>query len=110
MNLRMAIGASQIENKGLCRCPRRARMTCFIMTTLAEPRAFDDQQIVMVGAVRVVTIQTVFSHRRMFPKLRPAFFGVAFGAILVYRVLYQLGRIGGTMRIMAVHARNLPLH
>ncbi len=56
------------------------------MTLLAQKRSSGDQQHLMVGAVRLMTVETVFPHRGMFPDERATFFRMALITHLINRI------------------------
>ena len=51
--------------------------SALVMTLLTEAGPFHFQKFVMVGTVGVVTVQTVFSNRRVIPKEGASLFGMA---------------------------------
>ena len=90
MDLRVAILAATADHarvgstalKRCCRCLIRAEELARVqrrrvVALLAEIRARGGEQLVVVGSVRLVTIGTALTHRRVFPKHRAAFFSVA---------------------------------
>lgn len=79
------------------------------MTALAQHRAAHGQHAWMVGAVWVVTIAAVFSDRRVLPKIRSAFLGMAIEAGIVQRLLGKLQVTGRTMCAVAAAAIHFSL-
>ena len=57
----------------------------------------------------VVAIATIFGDRRVFPKVRSAFLGVAIEARIVERLLYELQIVRCTMRAMTAAAVHFSL-
>lgn len=105
VNLRVAINAAAVDRKNRHRVARIGRMSsCRVMTALAQPRPRDLQQIVVDGAVRIMTVQAVFDHRRMLPEERTALFRMALEAYVINsRFLQQALRIAA-VRIVTVRA------
>ena len=68
---------------------------------LAEPRCSGFEQLRVTGPMRLVAVEAVFHHRRVFPQEGPAALGVAFVAVLVVRAFDQLLWIRGSMWVMA---------
>ena len=102
----LALPALRIEsNRWIARV---AVMLPARMTLLTQARPRDLQQEVVIGAVRVVTVQAALGHRRMLPQERSAFFCVALPANFVDgRRLQKVFRVAA-MRIVAVGANDLP--
>ena len=92
MYLGVTVRTRAIKDKPGCRGKRLARIADLDVTLLAEPWLFDREHIVMDRAVRVMTAQTVFQHRRVFPQKRAALIRVALIAVFVDRVLDQQRR------------------
>ena len=74
------------------------------VATLAKSRAIDDEQLLVIGAVRLVTIQAVLCYRRMFPQERATLVCMAFVAILVHGRFGQEFVIRRAVRVVAVAA------
>lgn len=75
---------------------------------LAEVRPLGDQELVMGGAVRVMTGSAVLRGRRMLPEERSPFFRVALVALLVEGVGgYQFIR-NGAVRVVAIGTFQFP--
>jgi len=70
----------------------RGRMIGFTMALLAQERLSHLQHTELVGAVRIVAIGAVFTHRLMLPQEWAAFFRMALITGLRNRVLDQLFR------------------
>ena len=47
-----------------------------VVALLAEIRSRGDQQLVVVGSVRLMTVRAIFANRRVLPQHRPALLGV----------------------------------
>ena len=77
------------------------------MTLVAEPRHAHLQQVVVDGPVGFMTIGTIFANRRMLMKKRPSSLRMAGITIFVDALLYELRRIGCSVGIVAVRARQL---
>ena len=108
MNLGVAIGATAVKGEPRCRQLRGRRMPGLVVALLAEPGHADFQQLRPGGAVRFVAAHAIFLHRRMFPQKRPAPLGVTLVTVFVDRAFGQHFRIGASVRIMAIGARDLP--
>src|SRR5580698_7029261 len=80
------------------------RMTCALMTRLAQERRPKFKKRRLRRSVRIVTVGAVLGHRLMFPEKRAAVFGVTGRASLIDGILNQLRRGGGTVRRMARRA------
>jgi len=52
-------------------------MPCLDMATLTEPGPIHRQQLLVIGTVRLMAIQTVLCHGRMLPKKRSTLIGMA---------------------------------
>jgi len=78
------------------------------MTLSADPGVGDFKEPVIVRTVRVVTVGTVLNGRRMLPKERPSSFRMAHETGLIDACLFELGRIGSPVRVMAVGAGHFP--
>src|SRR3990170_5347882 len=96
--------ARSVESKasgGELRC---CRMPCLDMATLTEPGPIHRQQLLVIGTVRLMAIQTVLSHGRMLPKKRSTLIGMALITILVNRSFRQEFFIRRTVRIVTIAA------
>src|SRR5262245_936224 len=102
MDLAVTVGAASVKEENRSRRPRRHRVTCCVMTRSAEPRVRNFEKPVIDGSVGLMAIATVFKYRRMCPQKRPAPLGVAGVTVLIDAGLFELGRVGGAVRIMAV--------
>src|SRR5262245_30706384 len=77
------------------------------MARSAEPWVGDFEQPVIDGSVGLMAIATVCKYRRMCPQKRPAPLGVAGITVLIDARLFELGRIGSAVRIMAARTDEL---
>ena len=77
------------------------------MTRLTQKRAGDDQQFLVIRAMRDVTVHAVLAHRCVLPQERTALLGVAGVALVVDRDgVDHLGRLS-PVRVVAVVAGDL---
>src|ERR1019366_8718913 len=76
---------------------------------VAQPRTRHFQQIFVVRAVRLVAVQAVLTHRRVFPQHRTALFSMTLVAILVHRSLADQLVRNAAMWVMAIRASQLAL-
>lgn len=83
------------------------RMESLAMALLAEPWLTHTQHAWLVGAVRIVAIGAILTHRLVFPQERSAFFLMALVTGLVDGILGELIGTGRAVRIMAVGAGHL---
>lgn len=109
MDLVVTIGTAAIKEKARARVPRRARVTWRHMALGTQPWIANFKQTVIDRTMRFMTIGAVFHHGRMFPKKRPAPLGVAGVAVFIDACLFELRRIGTTMRVVTIRACNFPL-
>src|SRR5687767_5410478 len=65
------------------------------------------QQLVMVGTMRLVTVDTTLADGRVFPEERPPLFGVAGVADVVDGIGVQQGTGGRAVRVVTVDAGHL---
>ena len=84
MDLRVAVEApfgqdtfTRTERQNIIAAVERRRMVSLDVALLAQIRRADFQQPRLARAVRGVTVGAVIPNRGVFPKERPAFFGVA---------------------------------
>ena len=80
-----------------------------VVALLAEIRPRRDEQLVVVGPMRLMTAEATLTDRRVFPEERPAFFGMAGVADVVDRIGVQEGTRRRAMRVVTVHAGHLSL-
>lgn len=88
---------------------RETRMSRLRVTALAEHRSAHRKHARVIRAVRIVAVAAIFRDRRMFPKIRAAFFGVAIKAGVVKRLLCELPFARITMRAVASAAAHFAL-
>ena len=74
------------------------------MTALAKLRRSFYKKLVMVAAVRRMTVQAIFIDRRMLYHKRPSFFSVALVTEFVHRIGLELIVGEGAVRIMTAGA------
>jgi hypothetical protein len=77
------------------------------MALLAEEWCSRLQQGAVVGAMWLVAIAAVFTHRRVLPQEGTALFSMTLEALIVERGLQQVGRARATMRSMTIGADHL---
>src|SRR5262249_43938280 len=77
------------------------RMTRLDVALLAEPGLRDPQHLLVVGAVRIVTVRAALLDRRMRPEERSALLRVAGVARVVERVLLEEGWRYRPVRVVA---------
>lgn len=75
---------------------------------LAQERPGDLEELVLIGPVGIVAVQTTFPDWRMLPEERTAFFRVAGITSFIDGVSFQHRFRGGTVWIVAVHAGHFP--
>ena len=102
MDLTVTVGTASVKEEDRSRRPRRHRVTGCVMARGAEPRIGHFEQPIIDGSVGLVAIATVFKRRRMFPQERPAALSMAGVTVFIDAGLFELGRIGGAVRIVAV--------
>ena len=73
----------------------------------AYPWPRDFQQVLIHRAVRIMAVQAVLAHRRMFEQERSALLGMARVAIVVDRIRPQQRLGGAAVRIMTIRAGDL---
>src|SRR5215831_5641785 len=86
------------------RPPRDVRTVVYGMALGAQPRPRNLQQIFVHGAVRVMTGQAIFPHRRVLEQKWPALFGVALITSVVDRACDQQRFGSAAVRIMTIRA------
>src|SRR5262249_40077695 len=99
LRLRALVGA-----EGLARVGRRRRVAL-----LAEVWARREEHGLVVRAVRLVAIEAVLAHRRVFPQERAALFGVARVAGVVHSVAAEQRACGRAVRAVAIGTAHLAL-
>ena len=77
------------------------------MTRVAEPWCTYFEQPVIDGTVGFMAVGTIFEDRLMLPEKGASFLRMAGVTVLVHAGLFELGRIGRAMRIMAIRTGNL---
>ena len=107
MDLTVTVGAATVKEKDRSRRPRADRVTRAHMALGAEPGVCDLEQPVIDGSVGLVAVGAIFKCRRMWPEKRPAPLGMTGVTVFIDAGLFELGRIGGAMRIMAIGADEL---
>ena len=105
----MAVGARPVEGEACGGQLRSGGMPRLDMTPLAQQRRSSLQQLRIAGPVRVMTIQAILHHRRMFPEERPAPFRMARVACLVRRSGDEEFGIGRAVRVVTARAGHLAL-
>jgi hypothetical protein len=78
-----------------------------VVALLTQVRTRPDEQLVMVGTMRLMTVETTFADRRVFPQERSPLFGVTRVANLVHGIEIQQGAGRRTVRVMAIDAGDL---
>jgi hypothetical protein len=104
MDLTVTVGTASVKEENRSLRPRCHGVTCRVMAGRAEPRVCDFEEPVIDGSVRLMTVATVLKRRRMFPQKRPAPLSMAGVTVFIDAGLFELGRIGGAVRIVAVRA------
>ena len=88
----------------------RAAMTYReVVALLAKVGTRPHEQLVMVGTMRLVTVDATLADRRVFPEERPPLFGVAGVADVVDGIGVQQGTGRRAVRVVAVDAGHLAL-
>ncbi|OGD21021.1 MAG: hypothetical protein A2W03_10060 [Candidatus Aminicenantes bacterium RBG_16_63_16] len=72
------------------------------MASLTEPRDLSVEQLSMVGAMGIMTIQAIFPDGNVIPQERASFLGVTCVALFVDRGLFQQFPRLKTVRIVAI--------
>ena len=107
MDLAVTVGAAAVKEKHRSRRPRADRVTRCVVALSAEPRICDLEKPVIDGSVRLMAVAAILKRRRMFPQKRPAPLGVTGVTVFIDAGLFELGRIGGAVRIVAIGAGEL---
>ena len=102
MDLTVTVGTASVKEENRSLRPRCHRVTCCVMARGAEPRVCDFEKPIIDGSVGLMTVATVLKRRRMFPQKRPAPLSMAGVTVFIDARLFELGRIGGAVRIVAV--------
>jgi len=84
MNVRVAVNAGPVESPSVVHRIRGRIVPPAGMAGFAHPRRSHPQQRRVVGAVRVMAVQTALHHCRVFPEERTSLVGVATRATLVH--------------------------
>ena len=102
MNGGMALRASPCREVKIVGRASRGGVLGFNVALLAEARPFHLEQLVMLGTVRFVTVQAVFPDRRVLPKERSSFLGMAGVTVFIRSVLNQKFRTCASMGVVAI--------
>src|SRR5262245_16926380 len=78
-----------------------------VVALLTQVRTRPDEQLVMVGTMRLMTVETTFADRRVFPEERSPLFGVTGVANFVDGIRVQERAGGRAVRVVAVDAGHL---
>src|SRR4029453_10332740 len=78
-----------------------------VVALLTQVRTRPDKELVMVGTVRLMTVQTALANRRVFPDKRPSLFGVTRVANFVDGIRVQESTGRRAVRVVAVDAGHL---
>ena len=78
-----------------------------VVALLTQVRTRPDEELVVVGPMRLMTVQTVLTHGRVFPEERPPLFGVTRVAGFVDGVGVQESTCRRAVRVVAVDAGQL---
>lgn len=78
------------------------------MTRLAEPRSILRQKLFVIRTMRLMAVQAIFANRWVLPQERPAFFRMAFIALLVYRICDDHFRRERAVRIVTARTCHEP--
>jgi len=103
----MTVGAAPVEEEPRIGIPGRARMSRVHVTLSAKSWVSNFEQPVVYRAVRLMAIGAIFYDRRVLPKKRPAPLGVAQITGFINACLYELRRIGSSVRVVAVRTGHL---
>lgn len=109
MDLTVAVRAAAIEEKHRGGRPRRNWMLHRHMALGAEPGVGNLEQSVVDGAMRLVTVSTIFKRRWMHPEERAPPLRMARVAVFIDTGLFELCRIRRPVRIVATVADELSL-
>ena len=75
-----------------------------VVALLTQVRTRPDEELVVVGPVRLMTVQAALAHRRVFPEERSPLFGVTGVADLVDGIGIQQRPGRRAVRVVAVDA------
>ena len=78
-----------------------------VVALLTQVRTRPDEQLVMVGTMRLMTVETTFANRRVFPEERSPLFSVTRVANLVHGIEVQESAGRRAVRVVAVDAGQL---
>jgi hypothetical protein len=78
-----------------------------VVALLTQVRTRPDEQLVMVGTMRLMTVETTLANRRVFPEERSPLFGVTRVANLVHGIEVQKSAGRLAVRAVAVDAGHL---
>ena len=78
-----------------------------VVALLTQVRTRPNEQLVMVGTMRLMTVETTFANRRVFPEERSPLFGVTRVANLVHGIEVQKRAGRRAVRVVAVDAGHL---
>ena len=108
MNLTVTVGAASVKNENRVYSARGNRVTRRGQMALgAQPGDANFEKPVIIGAVRVMAVGTVFQHRGMLPHKRATSLGMAGITVLVDACLFELCRVRRAVRVVAVGAGDL---
>src|SRR5512132_1488296 len=79
-----------------------------VVSLLTEVGTRPYEQLVVVGAMRLMTVETTLTHGCVFPEERPPLFGVTGVADVVDRIPVQERAGRRAVRVVAVDAGDLP--
>src|SRR6188474_2626430 len=77
-----------------------------VVALLTQVRTRPDQQLVVVGTMRLMTVETTLADGRVFPEERSPLFGVTRVTDLVHGIEVQQGAGRRAVRVVAVDARH----
>ena len=103
----MTVGAAPVEEKPRIGIPGRARMLRVHVTLSTQSWVSNFEQPVVYRAVPLMAIGALFYDRGMLPKKRSAPLGVDQAAGFINACLYELRRIGSSVRVVAVRTGHL---
>lgn len=107
VNLHMAIAATLVEDEPAVRWPQKIGAMIKAVTFRAKLGPLYLQQSLFGGAVWVMAIETVFTHRRVLPKEWTTLLGMTLVAVIVHRIFAQHRFGGSAVRIMAIRTGDL---
>ena len=108
MYLAVAVGATPVKEEGRVLSPWSYWMLRIAVTLSAEPRVGNFEQAIVNRAMSLVAICTVFPNRWMFVQKGPAPFGMTKVAGFIDARLFELRRVGSSVRVMAVRTGQRP--